>query len=323
MSFEAIAWAGGKEVGSAGAKLVLLALSNFADSAGVCWPSQKSLAQWTELCERSVRRHLSALEAAGIILRQERQGPGKYSSDRVVLQMSVGQNCRRTPDKIGGDPGQFVRSAQDKLSAEPVIDINLNYAAERVRKNANFYNPDERDDDGFPAPVADPPEPRPTAPPPILTSSAKRYFAPAEAEAIFAKCFAAAGPGLADPVKCSGLHLTKARILTWLNQGLDLDLDILPVIAARTAKPLRPPITTWSYFDQAVFDQHQRNHAPLPEMPAPRLNQKGKAYVYDRTTGEFSPEPDVRAASPFERALQRSVERFGRVDRKNWSAAAR
>ena len=48
VSWKATAWAAGQTTGAARRKLLLLALANYADETGVCWPSQETLARDTE-----------------------------------------------------------------------------------------------------------------------------------------------------------------------------------------------------------------------------------------------------------------------------------
>ena len=48
-------------------KMVLLALADRADDAGVCWPSLRSIGEYTCLSERAIRMALRGLEAAGLI----------------------------------------------------------------------------------------------------------------------------------------------------------------------------------------------------------------------------------------------------------------
>ena len=62
MSWQAIAWAIQQTTGSARRKLLLLALANYADKNGVCWPSQETLARDTEQSVDTVQRQLDVLE---------------------------------------------------------------------------------------------------------------------------------------------------------------------------------------------------------------------------------------------------------------------
>jgi hypothetical protein len=72
MSVQAITWALSIRAGSPSAKCVLLALANYANDRGQCWPSQKRLADETDQSVDSVQRRLRELEARGIITRFDR-----------------------------------------------------------------------------------------------------------------------------------------------------------------------------------------------------------------------------------------------------------
>lgn len=90
MSWEATAWAQKIKTGSPAAKLVLLALANFSDDEGYCFPSQKTLADITECGERSIRRYLDQLELMGAIQRVRRhRGNGTRTSDGVYLMLDL------------------------------------------------------------------------------------------------------------------------------------------------------------------------------------------------------------------------------------------
>lgn len=90
MSARAVTWAHAQSTGNAARKAVLVALADMADEAHSCWPPQAMLATMTEQSARSVRRHLSALEEAGLIIRAHRGGAaGGRTSDRYTLPVSV------------------------------------------------------------------------------------------------------------------------------------------------------------------------------------------------------------------------------------------
>ena len=80
MSVRATAWAFGRRVGSPMTKLVLLSLADHHnDETGADpFPSIETIAAETEMNERSVRRHLDALEAAGLISRRARGRGNAY-----------------------------------------------------------------------------------------------------------------------------------------------------------------------------------------------------------------------------------------------------
>lgn len=88
MAYEIQTWAARARTGSGTLKHVLLALANFADENGLCWPSQERLAFNTELTDRTIRDALKKLEEAGWIKRQARYNPdGTRKNDFIFLQI--------------------------------------------------------------------------------------------------------------------------------------------------------------------------------------------------------------------------------------------
>ena len=56
-----------------------------------------------------------------------------------------------------------------------------------------------------------------------------------------------------------------SRPLAWLEDGCDLESDVLPAIRAACARASPQSIRSWKYFDQAVADAKARRLAPMPE----------------------------------------------------------
>lgn len=112
-------------------------------------------------------------------------------------------------------------------------------------------------------PVERPPDPPPKAP----------AVRPEHRQAVEA-CFAAAGPGLADPSKTPSLHTSAGRIVAALEAGCDLEADLLPVIRARTAAPRASPVRAWGYFEAAWLDARNERLRPLspPHQPASNIS---------------------------------------------------
>lgn len=116
MSLKALSWAKEFRTGSPTRKLVLLAVADYADEHGVCWPSQRTIARQTELNERTVRRQLDELEHAGIVTRQSRPPlpSGLRQSDVITLNMkppvtvSAGSDhrtlCPKPPVTVSAKP---------------------------------------------------------------------------------------------------------------------------------------------------------------------------------------------------------------------------
>ncbi len=111
MSIEALRWA--LEEGEARGleptqRHILLVLGNRADERGYLWPSIAWICQRTGLSRRTVQAHMSAMEAAGILRRDQRpDGVGGRTSDGMWL--GVQQPGLPLPDPraefaLGGAP---------------------------------------------------------------------------------------------------------------------------------------------------------------------------------------------------------------------------
>lgn len=89
MSYQAINWAYDAAV-SGTAKSVLVALANFADEEGSCFPSQTRISHMTGTSERTVRRAITHLEAVGLLSKTTRYGgvDGR-KSNRYMLHLDV------------------------------------------------------------------------------------------------------------------------------------------------------------------------------------------------------------------------------------------
>lgn len=86
MSYQALAWARSVKTGSVATKAVLMAVANYADEEGTCFPSQAQLAEDTELSRRTIVRCLDVLEQAGLLSRSRRhRADGSRKSDLITL----------------------------------------------------------------------------------------------------------------------------------------------------------------------------------------------------------------------------------------------
>jgi hypothetical protein len=125
MSWQATAWAIKQFTGSTRRKALLLALANYADPNGVCWPSQERLAKDTEQSIDSIQRHSIALEKANLIERvimPKRRG--HYAGYRYRLALSdLGSAGERETNKLR--PGQAAkqrRTAPHGLRYKPSLE---------------------------------------------------------------------------------------------------------------------------------------------------------------------------------------------------------
>ncbi len=130
-------------------KFLLMTLANYADPEGRCFPAQRVLVEDTGLCERTVRRLLGALEAAGLIHREERRRrDGSRASDLITLlfvnrqQMpdghaSTGTSCptprHESPDLPARDAGLTTFEPVIEPVIEPITSSGDRSSPEMVR----------------------------------------------------------------------------------------------------------------------------------------------------------------------------------------------
>jgi hypothetical protein len=121
MSIEAMNWARKILTGCPGRKAVLMSLADRADEQWSCFPSLALIAAETELCERSVRRHLRELEDQGVVYTENR--PGRRSRYTIGAGITPDMKSSQTPDTESGHPGHRVRpdnvSARTKTTGTP------------------------------------------------------------------------------------------------------------------------------------------------------------------------------------------------------------
>lgn len=90
MSIEAMRAVSKCALTPSGRKFVALALADYADEAWECFPQVKAIAAYTAQSERTVREHLDALEAAGVIVRKRvRREDGTLSGYRFAIQQDM------------------------------------------------------------------------------------------------------------------------------------------------------------------------------------------------------------------------------------------
>ena len=96
MSFQAMAWAIQQRTGDPLAKLLLLALANYADEHNESWPSLSRLADDLELSRRSITNKLDVLEQNNLVMRRSvttRTG----AFDHTVYTLCVDEAERQLP----------------------------------------------------------------------------------------------------------------------------------------------------------------------------------------------------------------------------------
>lgn len=86
-----------------GPLLVLLALADWANDEGWCWPSVPAIADKARLTERQVYNVLAQLELDGVIVRQGGGGRGRSTRYRVIV---AALTRRENPEMVSGFPAE-------------------------------------------------------------------------------------------------------------------------------------------------------------------------------------------------------------------------
>lgn len=151
MSYQAMAWATKQKVGSWSAKFVLIVLANYADNAGVCWPSQERLANDTEMTDRGIRKCIAHLVEAGFLHPvQHRPGTGggrKTNIYRLRLPEQGSDCVEGQPEPDAQATGTTFLRQPEPRSSKPVKD-NQSEEPVRLKEARKRATPIP---DGFPA----------------------------------------------------------------------------------------------------------------------------------------------------------------------------
>jgi DNA-binding transcriptional ArsR family regulator len=102
-----------------GRRMLLMALANYANAEGLCWPSIKSLSMDADLGERHVSAELKELQKGGYITIEE--VPGKSNHYRLTIPQGVNHSSgvshssSRTTVQ-GGDEPQFTTGGEPQTT---------------------------------------------------------------------------------------------------------------------------------------------------------------------------------------------------------------
>lgn len=236
MSHRATNWAIQQRGLAPATKLVLWHLCDRHNPDYGCFPSQDQLAADAEISRASLNTHLDKLEQAGLIRRERRldNDTKRQRTTRYFLGFEEDFALKPCPDSGHGSGAEpcpdFTKSRVQNLDTNPVSKEPVITTARDAGATREGRPEVSADDDG------------------------------PDLDAAEAACLAACGEGMA-PAARAAITATTATIGAWLKAGYDLDIDILPVIAERTAKARGSPIRTWEYFSQAIAARHARRIA--------------------------------------------------------------
>ncbi|WP_420406925.1 helix-turn-helix domain-containing protein [Hoeflea sp.] len=143
--------------------LVLLALSDFANDDGVCWPSMATIAEKARISERSAQRACRAMADSGLIEIEENSGPKGANRYRIILDAAPrdgGEPAGKGGAKLsppaegeGGDKSgaRGVTNATgggDTGVTRTVIEPSIEPSRERVRASADDAGAKEGEREG-------------------------------------------------------------------------------------------------------------------------------------------------------------------------------
>ncbi|RJL09427.1 helix-turn-helix domain-containing protein [Paracoccus siganidrum] len=123
--------------------LVLLAIADFADDDGYCWPSVKTLAAKARMTERGVQKIIRRLEVQGYV--SVETGTGRKNCNEYQIDLDLLQKGEReTPNRIHPEQGS-PRTRKQKPRTGKQKRVNGG-SPEPSRNHQNRY--DDDDDDG-------------------------------------------------------------------------------------------------------------------------------------------------------------------------------
>lgn len=148
MSFDALSWAAKQRPGNLAAKMVLLALANFANEAGEAYPSTAAIAEFGDMNHKTATVALDRLEAAGLItdsgMRRGQSGQIKvYRLNLKSLPKTEASQKRKPPvfsakdpqKRVVEDPQKRVTDTVNEPVNEPVIVVATAPEAPRPAQN--------------------------------------------------------------------------------------------------------------------------------------------------------------------------------------------
>lgn len=218
-------------IGSATRKSVLLYMADKAadDGSGI-WTSKANIARDLELSRRGVQLVIQGLIRDGIVTETgQRDCKHGYTVEYAIDPQAV--------DKL---PSTREQGSPRESGARVTRESHSPHPVNRIHPNHPYKD----------------------------TTTPAAGTAAVDNSDPQARCLAAGGPGLC-PASRAAITGTAEVIAGWLQDGFELEADILPVIRARTTHIRISPIRTWAYFTEAVRAAHQaRVRAPAASQGA-------------------------------------------------------
>lgn len=267
MSWEVVGLVSKRQCGGAVRRVLLLTLAQYAGHNGRdIFASVPTLARDSEIDPRTVQRNLKALIDDGLLelVGQRKCKHGHTNEYRLKLAaIKALPEILRTED-LAEESRDNHRHSATPVSAPPVAESRETPGTAPPRHDVT------------PGTVS--PNPRHSATQSYQgtyqssSSSSSGASARMELDAWnrdpwMEAIFAAAGPGLVDPAKDHRVWLDlSSRVNRWRSAKWDLELDVLPVIAAKTSKPRTEPMWDFKFLEKDIglFRAKRLQDAPKP-----------------------------------------------------------
>lgn len=240
--------AGGLDALTSGERFVLWVLADESDDTGdafACEASEEDLARVTGAGVSTVRRHLNRLEEAEFIARHRgKNADGTWAGYRTNLsleKLGVAPIHRSNRAVAGGGVGNPVDNGDAATAQFEQTTAQNERATAQIERSLRKN---------------------------ILPSLPSNFiFADENERATVVRILEACGPGLAGPpVPLRLLESLTQRLPAWLMRW-DLEADIIPVIAERTARPRKKPVYDFQLFEGDIAAHRRQRIPPKPKGP--------------------------------------------------------
>lgn len=265
MSVRVMAWVWDHGPSNGAERLVLLALADFCDDAGRCWPAMATIAAKACVTERGARNIVRRLEADGWLKTQVGRGRGGCNTYQVLIS---------SPEQRAGNevPGMVFRPERDDTFPGTALPFNRNAgsaepsrttkepssaarkakadAVRAVRKNAEGVPPHGQVRSEIAGAVL-------LGHPAVTTST--------ERELLLAAMGADPVSGITSPSSRIGTQADMVEVQKWRDEcrlTLDEQIGVIREVMARKTKP--GAVRSFRYFTEAMVDLAIAKSSPVP-----------------------------------------------------------
>lgn len=265
MSVRVMAWVWEHGPSNGAERLVLLALADFCDDAGRCWPAMATIAAKACVTERGARNIVRRLEADGWLKTQVGRGRGGCNTYQVIMsnpEQRAGNDVPGTafrPEREDSLPGTALPFNRNAGSAEPSRTTKNPSSAARKAK-ADAVGAVRKGAEGAPALRPDRSE----------VAGAVLHSLPAittqtERELLLAAMGADPVSGIISPSARIGTQADMVEVQKWRDEcrlTLEEQIGVIREVMTRKTKP--GAVRSFRYFTEAMVDLANAKSSPVP-----------------------------------------------------------